>query len=360
MKRYLLLVFVVFVFPLTSEITDAIEIQGGKIEDVVVANSGSSDTTFVTELKNGWLPKGPNSFDMDKDGNIYILDWLGGRVQKFDNKGKWILNTPLVDRREEDKEPIEIDDIAVDKWGNIYVVGGRIVKFSPQGKRLLQIPSQEAMSKGILDHTVYSFIQTDKDGRLYNFGDKYWGGVVVYDSQGKDGVIVRPVQDYKDIGIVQKELGNDVYFRDNKYLVKTRLEEFAKTGKPEIVAIMPNRLRLEELRENEEKEEGWTPPPLTFLGFDRANCFYFDQEEHWYNQRDIGICLTHIIYKYHLEDGKLEYVSEATMDYERGKPECSDKELFKFHKQFIVTSDGTIYFLHGTVDKIKVSKITMN
>jgi len=53
-------------------------------------------------------------------------------------------------------------------------------------------------------------------------------------------------------------------------------------------------------------------------------------------------------------------LGEVVMRFKKGTEECSDKELWLFRKQFVVSGDGTIYFLHGTVDKIKISKIIMD
>ncbi|KPK99691.1 MAG: hypothetical protein AMJ91_06835, partial [candidate division Zixibacteria bacterium SM23_73_3] len=79
-----LLAFVVLLFAPLYETASAIEIEGGRLEDVVVADSGFSDSTFVTELRDGWYPVGPESFDVDKDGKIYVLDQLGAKVLKYD------------------------------------------------------------------------------------------------------------------------------------------------------------------------------------------------------------------------------------------------------------------------------------
>ena len=90
MRKHFLLLFVIAIFVLTNRISDAMKIEGGKLVDVVVADSGSSDSAFTTELKDGWLAEGPNSFDVDQQGNVYILDQISGRVLKFNKDGKWL------------------------------------------------------------------------------------------------------------------------------------------------------------------------------------------------------------------------------------------------------------------------------
>jgi hypothetical protein len=359
MRKYLFVLFIAAISVIASRASRALEITGGKLEDIVVADSGSSDSTLVTRLKDGWLAEGPNSFDVDQQGNIYILDQIGGRVLKFSKDGKWLSTIALTGNSYFLGRTDIFDDIAVDTSGNIFINRFKLMKFSPEGKLLCQSPSTDNI-EGWVETPIRNYILVDRQGKLYTFSErKYQGGIAVYDSKCNPEVELGELNDYYDIGIVQRDVGNDIYYREEKYLVRTNLEEFKKGNKPEIVAEMPNKLRLDELIENEDKEAGITPPPLTFLGFDEDSCFYFDQVEYLYNERWVGTCLTHDLYKYHLEDGKLKYISRASIDFERGKPECSDKELFKFRKQFVVSGDGTIYFLHGTVDKIKVSKITM-
>ena len=56
MKVNIILAFIVFLWISSCLKTNALEIEGGQIMDVVVADSGYSDTTFVTELSDGWNP----------------------------------------------------------------------------------------------------------------------------------------------------------------------------------------------------------------------------------------------------------------------------------------------------------------
>jgi hypothetical protein len=361
--------FVTLLFLFWYNTSTVIEIEGGKLEDVVVAAGGAPDSAVITKFTDGWDPDGPNSFDVDKEGNIYILDWLGGRVQKYDKEGKRVRTFLVVPGAQKYDKPPQIDDIAVDNWGDLYVVGAliggipsrSIFKFSPEGRLLLEIPNMDAIETGNLGHVVYWLLLTDESSKVYNFGDELLGGIAIYSSEGElKEVIDRCEYEYKDKGIVQKELGNDIYFRVSKYLMRTSLEGHKESCQADTVAILPDWIRLRKFAEYPEREVGWIEYPYTLIGFDRDSCFYFHQKEDFYGSRTNPTCLTHRIEKFHLEKGKLIEIGEVEIDFERGKAECSDKELFDFQKQFIVSGDGTIYFLHGTVDTIRVSKITMN
>jgi hypothetical protein len=83
MKVNVLWALIVFLWITSYLSANALEIEGGQIVDVVVADSGYSDTTFVIHLRDGWYPVGPKSFDVDKDGKICVLDQLGARVLKY-------------------------------------------------------------------------------------------------------------------------------------------------------------------------------------------------------------------------------------------------------------------------------------
>ena len=169
--------------------------------------------------------------------------------------------------------------------------------------------------------------------------------------------------DYYDIGIVQRDVGNDIYYCEGIYLVRERRKESISGGKSQSVmdkvAILPDYLRLYEFAEVKDRDADWIPPPVWFIGFDKDSCFYFLETEYWYDSKYTPFCLVHRIFKYRLEKKELIVAGQVEITFKKGQEECSDNELFDFTKQFIVTGDGTIYFLHGTVDKIKVSKITM-
>ncbi|NIM99190.1 MAG: hypothetical protein GTO24_14255 [candidate division Zixibacteria bacterium] len=351
---------------------NALEIEGGQIIDVVVADSGFSDTTFVTELHEGWLPEGPRSFDIDTDGNIYVLDWLGSRVQKYDKTGKWIFTFPVIFEEERSRGKLDIRDIAVDNSGDVYVTmpysrlwNLGIRKFSSEGRFLYQIPdvaeqqSKRKEKKPAPFPVLDWLITVDRSGRVYNAGGISFQSIRVF-SEGKLKTRIPHNDGYRDVGVVQKEAGNDIYFRENKYLLRTSLEDFVETGRIDTVAVLPDELRWYKFADDKMREVGWVERPLTLIGFDKDNCFYFYQTENLYGQREIGICFTYRIFKYLLKGNELVYDGKVQIDLERDKPECSEKELFRFSQQFIVSGDGTLYFLHGTVDTVKVSKIIMD
>ena len=369
MKTKLLLAFCASVLLWPCQTSKALRVDGGTIEDVVVVASGFSDSTFVTQLQDGWYSEGPNSFDVDKDGNIYILDWMGGRVQKYNKQGRWVRMFPVIAGVLGLEDPPPINDVAVDIWGNIFVTGAlvpnipvkSIFKFSPEGRFLWRIPSPAAIRTGHLGHVVYWFLLTDKSGRIYNFGDEHLGGVAIYSPEGElREVMDRCEYEYKDIGIVQKEVGDDIYFRVSKYLMRTNLDYYVKTQRIDTVAVLPDWMRLLKFAEDKAREVGWREFPFRLIGFDRDSCFYFHSAEDLSDIRYYPFCLTHRLAKFRLEKGELKEAGYVEIDFKKGTEGCSVKGLRDFHKQFVVSGDGTIYFLHGTVDTVKVSKIILD
>lgn len=359
--------FVIF----ACQATIAVEVYEGRFQDVVVAASGTSDSTFVTELADGWFVRGPNAFDIDKDGNVYILDWLGEKVVKFDKQGKWVLTfkvpsdsflpgtrsvwptgpNPGAHRPR--------SDIAVDNWGNVYLTArdGSVLKFSPEGRLLFRLPYKSDRLR---------YLEVDKSGRFYNFPD--WQepqiiGIGMYDPGGLRKAELVHDFEYPDRLIVQKEAGDELYFRVGKYLTRTTIEDYVATGKLDTVAILPNKLRLMEYEDEGVDHDFPFPPPYILIGFDKEHRFYFWRSKHSYGHWMSRFCQTHNIGVCRLENEQFHLMGTISIHFLKAKdPECSDRFLWDSWKnqRFIVSGDGTIYFLHGTVDTVKVSKIIMD
>jgi hypothetical protein len=97
--------------------------------------AGDNPGEFGTESSGGevW----PHDFAIDKDNNIWIMDVMNSRVQKFDKTGKFILEFP----NDQNPSPVNLvtSNIACDPNGNI-VIGpcrdGEMVILDSNGKYL--------------------------------------------------------------------------------------------------------------------------------------------------------------------------------------------------------------------------------
>jgi len=361
----------------------AIEIVGGNFEDVVIVANDDSDSSF-SDLE-GIPPGGPDGLNVDKDGNIYVLDAFGYKVLKFDKKGKWIPTFRLQMK----KAGTVPDNMTVDNQGNVYVEKGRrILKFSPQGKFLFRSkepkknrPDTSTVDKKRLSswerwqverdeaantRTVGPDLCVDKPGRIYTTGVREV--IYIRDSELviKDTIdIDRKGYYYYDIGITQKEVGDDIYFRWTKYLLRTSLEEYSQNRKVDTVATLPQEL-IQYRTFHEEYLIVTRQAPMIeeyyLMGFDEDSCFYFYRNEWGYDKQDEpeNFCKKYTILKYRLKEGRLVKEKEVLIKLLRDKEECSKRALLHFQRQFLVFGDGTIYWLHGTVDTVKVSKITFD
>ena len=369
MKSNVLLAFTALLCTVWWQSAGAMKIRCGKLEEVVVADSGYSASTIATRLVEGWRPEGPMSFDIDKDGNVYILDRLALRVQKYDRDGKWVLSFPIRTEAQKYEQTPRMYDVAADDSGYVYVAGelrvildrggkpilcNSIMKFSPDGKTLVLGQPEAMKSKPPFPFHGGELISTDKSGRVVSFDSDFRDGTTIHSPEGEFLGGMPHNRGYRDVGIVQKEVGDDIYFRKETYLLRARVVDRSQPPEIDTVAGLAGSQKLNEDRLT---EDGWVIGPTTLIGFYRDTCFYFLEAESRYHDRHNPACLTLRIIKCLIIRGSLLGLGEVEIDFERGKDECSVRELFDFRKRFVVAGDGSIYFLHGTVDKIKVSKI---
>ena len=364
MKTSHILVLVLSLLLFSFQTPNAIEVRYGKLENVLVALSGDTDSTFVTEFIDNWFARGPNALDVDKDGNIYILDWRGEKVVKFDKEGKFLLSFTIpgapgfpgtwpvagIPGMPESQGPTS--EIAVDNSGNVYVTTGNTLKFSPDGAFLFR-----------LHDATLQHVAVDAHGRFYNFADELSGVVDMYSAEGEHRARMHHDFEYPDRVMTQKEAGDDIYFRVGKYLMKTTLEDFLETDNLDTVAILPNKLRLLWYKDEGVDLPARVPPPPYLIGVDKNNCFYFHSSDYLQDVKMLRFCESHTISRWSLYDGELNDPRSLSLFFLKGKDgECTYKGLWDFAKgkQFVVAGDGTIYFLHGTVDTIKVSKLTID
>ena len=115
------------------------------------------------------------SFDLDGKGNLYLVYNFVDRIEKFDQTGKKLWSRDLLGIKQVKKEkisnhvvPVEIvyKDVALDRSGNVYVLGG---KFSQNRSRDVYVlgPGGELLSTLTLPDTSHC-IYIDRDNFLYS------------------------------------------------------------------------------------------------------------------------------------------------------------------------------------------------
>lgn len=132
------------------------------------------------ELNFGGEGTGPGTFTDPRaiavdpaSGHIYVADYQGGRVQAFDNKGKFITQWQVGDKK------TVIRGMAADRKGNVFVIATTVIyRYNAEsGKEVGQIKADDSVTYH------YDDIVAAADGTLYAVG----GGetVVHMDINGK-------------------------------------------------------------------------------------------------------------------------------------------------------------------------------
>ena len=138
------------------------------------------------------LPFGPLSFRMIED-KVWIADSVGGKLMQFDSKGKFLsefsvlpegtkpyridqYGCPLLNILIEDIAPVRGDYGAVAAWWVAESQENRLMKFTPDGKKLAEIKNP--------DFSQLYRVEVGVGGHLF-VADKGARAIFVYDSEGK-------------------------------------------------------------------------------------------------------------------------------------------------------------------------------
>lgn len=157
--------------------------------DILVAGGwGAADGEFGLLSPEGeGSREGPMSFAVDRQGVIYVLDQVNGRVQVFDSRGQRVGVVRIVQRT--------ADNLAVDNHGALYVFDiwtghklavyrkGRLVQERPIASDLAAISEVFAVGGDI-------FVEDDSTGNLYRVATSR--GILPPESQRQVALPGRP------------------------------------------------------------------------------------------------------------------------------------------------------------------------
>ncbi len=119
----------------------------------------------------------PMDVEVDKDGNIYVLEKGNYRVQKFDKNGKFILT--IGKKGQGPGEILDTTDIELDSKGNILVFDSgnrRVSKFTPNGIFISSFKPECGVSKGAIDSEDNIYFYSQYKGKLihkFDMNGKY-------------------------------------------------------------------------------------------------------------------------------------------------------------------------------------------
>lgn len=148
---------------------------------------GETQFTIAKTVPGGGPPGSPESFFVDADANIYILDNHNYKIKKFSKNGRLLL---IFGSREDKKVHFSsITDITLDNQGYIYALEeyfGRVVKFDPKGNFLISTRDYiDAEGKSHRIGNAYR-IDIDKEDNIY-----------LYKSTGMDDFIYKLSPEWK-------------------------------------------------------------------------------------------------------------------------------------------------------------------
>ena len=129
--------------------------------------------------------QGPNGVAIDVDDNVYTTEFMGNRVQKFNQAGE--LLTTWGSEGSEDGQFRNPTGIAIDAEGNIYVSESgnhRVQKFTSDGEWLATWGGRGSGDGQFLSAMVITIVNVDEEERVY-VSD--WGNnrIQVFDTDGE-------------------------------------------------------------------------------------------------------------------------------------------------------------------------------
>ncbi|MGB8657371.1 MAG: hypothetical protein WCE90_06245 [Candidatus Zixiibacteriota bacterium] len=157
-----------------------------------------------------------NAFTVTPNGDIYIVDPLNKRIQKFNQEGNFVSSIEPLDR---DMENV---CLSIDQNQDIFLTDCEknfIFKYNPKGILL--------MTYYVFEEFACSFVCCDKFGRVFHSHPHYIGGSIFY----QVGTSERPFTEKQQkksiknglIGFNSVALDNNLFFRPDSLLHKTGL-----------------------------------------------------------------------------------------------------------------------------------------
>jgi DNA-binding beta-propeller fold protein YncE len=188
-----------FTFPDGTAFDAAADVHMMENGNLLVLNRGPKpfmEFDAAGKLLRAFGPEGVFSrvhgIDVDKDGNLWVSDFIGHTVRKFDKDGNelLVLGTHGTAGEWDEAAGTELfnqpNETAIDSQGNVYVVQGhvagepRVLKFSADGKFIKRWgergtgPGQFAVAHGI---------QIDADDNIY-VADRENFRIQIFDTEG--------------------------------------------------------------------------------------------------------------------------------------------------------------------------------
>lgn len=158
MKLYFRLIGISFFFVFLASVIEAKSIS----EIIIDVKWGSAQGMVGIDESNPEMPAmAPSSIDIDDKGNIYILDIVNKRINKYSSNGKFIMDIPLLEFA---------GTVAIGKNEIIYTLGGarlRVTIYEKDGQYLGSYDCEDSWQEvqRLLGKPLTSpFMNTDEQG----------------------------------------------------------------------------------------------------------------------------------------------------------------------------------------------------
>jgi len=261
---------------------------------------------------------GPDAFDVDKNGSIYILDSVHHQIKVFDQTGKLLRRFPV--------ELLGDGSFCLDEKGNIWLNDGNrytIHKYAPDGTAL------ESIEYGPGPDRAVELGITVREGQIYLVGS-----TKVEVGQAKTVTGKRGERIYK---ATRRPLSRELQPRFIGKTSKRRYEsQEVRTGPDKIIVIDKNG-NSEEIR---------------FDGLDRRDITVFHSEDGYGNvyvrvsfYRGMGKVYGRQIWKYSPDLKLLAKIGPIPIS-----------DYTEILKDIVVTDDGVIYYMYTERAGVKVVK----
>ena len=148
---------------------------------LTTTKKNAGDGYAQPELTFGGEGIGPGNFTdarsiaLDADGHVYVGEYSGGRIQVFDQSGKF-LNQWTVDRK------MPLRGMAADRRGTVFVV---------QGDKITRYEGTTGKALGVLASGGYDDVATASDGGLVTFAWNSRDDIARLDSSGRVTRVIR-------------------------------------------------------------------------------------------------------------------------------------------------------------------------
>jgi DNA-binding beta-propeller fold protein YncE len=161
-------------------------ISEGKVAYIPEEHRGGGTRYTAVYGPAGCTSCGAHSIRVDHQGNIWVVDATAHVVYKMNQQGKILMTLGAKGKAGTGPKNFNLPtDVAVASNGNIWVsdgyAGARVVKFSPDGKFLLEFGKR---GTGPGEFGMPHNVQVDAQERVY-ISDRDNGRVQVFDSNGK-------------------------------------------------------------------------------------------------------------------------------------------------------------------------------